>query len=180
MMTWMNALLAADPAETHHWLLPETAEIIYGGIASVLVIGALVKFAGPLFAKSLAARTERIQKELDASADDLASAQADAADIRKALGDIESERKRLLEEAQAQASAMLSDGRARLSSEVADMEARASADLATVAARSGDELRAEIARVSAVAIDAVLPTVLDEATKQSLIENFIAKVGASR
>jgi hypothetical protein len=34
--------------ETHHWLLPETAEIIYGGLASVLVISALVKFAGPM------------------------------------------------------------------------------------------------------------------------------------
>ena len=54
------SILAADPAETHHWLLPETAEIIYGGIASVLVIGALVKFAGPQFTKFLNARTERI------------------------------------------------------------------------------------------------------------------------
>jgi len=34
--------------ETHHWLLPETAEIIYGGLASVLVISALAKFAGPM------------------------------------------------------------------------------------------------------------------------------------
>ena len=82
------SILAADPAETHHWLLPETAEIIYGGIASVLVIGALVKFAGPQFAKFLNARTERIQKELDASANDLATAQTDAAGIRQALGDI--------------------------------------------------------------------------------------------
>lgn len=179
-MSLVNALLAADPAETHHWLLPETAEIIYGGIASVLVIGALVKFAGPMLTKSLAARTERIQKELDASAQDLASAQSDAANIRKALGDIETERKRMLDEAKAQAEAMLSDGRARLSTEIAEMEARATADLATVAARSGDELRAEIGRVSAVAIDAVLPGVLDDAAHQSLIENFIAKVGASR
>ena len=78
------SILAADPSETHHWLLPETAEIIYGGIASVLVIGALVKFAGPMVKKSMAARTERIQKELDASANDLASAQADAAKIGRA------------------------------------------------------------------------------------------------
>ena len=42
------ALLAAeDPNVTHHWLLPETGEIIYGGLASVIVVGALVKFAGP-------------------------------------------------------------------------------------------------------------------------------------
>ena len=34
----VTALIAAeDPTQTHHWLLPETAEIIYGGLASVVV-----------------------------------------------------------------------------------------------------------------------------------------------
>jgi F-type H+-transporting ATPase subunit b len=174
------SLLAVDPAESPHWLFPELPEIIYGGISSVLIFTALWKFALPQFKKALVARTERIQKELDASAEDLASAQTDAAGIRQALGDIESERSRMLNEAKAQAEAMLADGRTRLTSEIADMEARATADLATVAARSGDELRAEIGRVSAVAIDAVLPSVLDDSTHQSLIENFISKVGASR
>ncbi len=175
-----TSILAADPSETHHWLLPETAEIIYGGIASVLVIGALVKFAGPMVKKSMAARTERIQKELDASANDLSSAQTDAANIRTALGDIDAERARLLSDANAQAEALLRDGRARLTTELAELEAKAEADIAAAAARGGDELRAEIGRVSAAALDKVLPSVLDEATQQSLVENFIAKVGASR
>ena len=161
------SILAADPAETHHWLLPETAEIIYGGIASVLVIGALVKFAGPQFTKFLNARTERIQKELDASASDLATAQTD-------------ERARLLADANTQAAAVLTDGRARLTVEIAELEARASADIETAAARGSDELRAEIGRVASIAVDAVLPSVLDGATQQSLVENFISKVGASR
>ena len=174
------SILAADPAETHHWLLPETAEIIYGGIASVLVIGALVKFAGPQFTKFLNARTERIQKELDASASDLATAQTDAAGIRQALGDIAGERARLLADANTQAAAVLTDGRARLTVEIAELEARATADIETAAARCSDELRAEIGRVAAIAVDAVLPTVLDGATQQSLVENFISKVGASR
>lgn len=174
------SLLAVDPAESPHWLFPELPEIIYGGISSLIIFTALWKFALPQFKKALGARSERIAKELDASAQDLSAAQSDAANIRKALGDIESERSRMLNEAKAQAEAMLSDGRSRLTVEISEMEARAAADLATVAARSGDELRAEIGRVSAVAIDAVLPSVLDDATHQSLIENFIAKVGASR
>lgn len=174
------SLLAVDPAESPHWLFPELPEIIYGGISSLLIFAALWKFALPQFKKALAARTERIQKELDASAEDLASAESDAANIRKALGDIEAERNRMLSEAKAQAEAMLADGRARLTSEIADMEARATADLAVAAARSGDELRAEIGRVATLVIDSVVPTVLDDATHQALIENFISKVGASR
>ena len=173
-------VLAADPAETHHWLLPETAEIIYGGIASVLIIGALVKFALPQFKKALAARTERIQKELDSSANDLAQAQADASKIRQALGDIASEKARLLADAKAQADALLADGRARLTAEIADMEAKADADVAAAAARGSDELRTEIGRLATVATDRVIASVLDDATQQSLVENFIAKVGASR
>lgn len=173
-------LFAADPAETHHWLLPETAEIIYGGIASVLVIGALVKFALPQFKKALTARTERIQKELDASANDLAQAQADASKIRTALGDIASEKARLLADAQAQADALLKEGRARLTAEVADLEAKADADIAAAAARGSDELRTEIGRLAGVATDRALASVLDDAAQQQLIENFIAKVGASR
>ena len=176
----LSILFAADPAETHHWLLPETAEIIYGGIASVVIIGALVKFALPQFKKSLAARTERIQKELDASQGDLAQAEADAAKIRQALGDIASEKARLMADAQAQADALLSEGRSRLTAEIADMEAKADADIAAAAARGSDELRTEIGRVASVATDRVIDSVLDDATQQSLVENFIQKVGASR
>lgn len=173
-------LFAADPAETHHWLLPETAEIIYGGIASVLVIGALVKFALPQFKKALTARTERIQKELDASANDLAQAQADASKIRTALGDIASEKARLLSDAQAQADALLKEGRARLTAEIAELEAKADADIAAAAARGSDELRTEIGRLAGAATDRALASALDDSTQQQLIENFIAKVGASR
>lgn len=173
-------VLAADPAETHHWLLPETAEIIYGGIASVLVIGALVKFALPQFQKAMVARTERIQKELDASANDLAAAEADAARIRTALGDIASEKARLMADAKAQADALLKDGRARLAADVADLEAKADADISAAAARGSDELRTEIGRLAGVATDRVLASVLDDSTQQTLVENFIAKVGAGR
>ena len=93
--------------ETHHWLLPETAEIIYGGLASVLVISALAKFAGPMIKKSLAARTERIQGDIDNARNTRANAEVEASRIRTALGDINTERSRILAEADTQAAAVL-------------------------------------------------------------------------
>ena len=179
-MSMLNALLAADPAETHHWLLPETAEIIYGGIASVLVIGALVKFAGPMFKKSLAARTERIQKELDDAAAAKVKADDDAKGIRAALGDIASERARILAEADVQAAAVLTEGRARITQEVADLEAKADADLAAARGRSTDELRSQIAMLAASATPIVVAQTLTEQTKTELVESFIQNVGAAR
>ena len=164
---------------THHWLLPETAEIIYGGLASLIIFYALFKFGGPLVKKSFAARTEKIQKELDAAPPDKSAAATEAAGIRAAKGDIAAERARLLSDAETQAAAVLEDGRARLAVEVADVEAKAVTDIASAQGRVGDELRAEIARLSAAAVDHVVTGSLDDATQQELIENFIARVGAS-
>ena len=142
-MRLIHLIASEDPSQTHHWLLPETAEIIYGGIASLIIFTAIYKFGLPAAKKALNARTERIQKELDASANDLATAQTDAAGIRQALGDIAGERARLLADANTQAAAVLTDGRARLTVEIAELEARATADIETAAARGSDELRAE-------------------------------------
>ena len=175
------ALLASeDPTITHHWLLPETAEIVYGGLASVIVIGALVKFAGPSIKKSFNARTERIQKELDDAAGAKVTAESDAKNIRAALGDIAGERARMLTEADTQATAVLNEGRVRITAEVAELEAKAEADLNSARGRSSDELRAEIAMLSSIATPAVVQATLNDQTKNELIEAFISSVGAGR
>jgi F-type H+-transporting ATPase subunit b len=174
------SILAADPAETHHWLLPETAEFIYGGIASVLVIGALVKFAGPQFTKFLNARTERIQKELDGAANALSQATQEATSIRAAIGDIAGERNRLVAEADQQAATMLTEGRARIAAEVAELEARGDAEIAASRSRSSDELRGEISVLASQAAQRAVSASLNASAQQELIENFINSVGAAR
>lgn len=166
--------------ETHHWLLPETAEIIYGGLASVLVIGALIKVAGPMIKKSMAARTERIQNEIDNARNTKQAAEVEAGRIRTALGDINSERARLIADADAQAASVLSEGRARVAAEMADIEAKAMADIAAASGRVQDELRAEITRLSAIAIERVVTQSMDDKARQGLIESFITNVGSSR
>lgn len=169
-----------DPARSIHWLWPADAELIYGSLASIIIFAALYKFAGPAIKKAMAARTERIQQELDESASAKAAAEAEAASIRQAAGDIDAERQRLFADADAQAESVLADGRARLEQEVADLEARADADIAATAGRANDELRAEISRLAAIATDRVMADgVVDDAAQQALIENFIARVGAS-
>ncbi len=175
------ALIAAeDPSQTHHWLLPETAEIIYGGIASMLIFAALYKFALPAAKKAMADRTERIQKELDNAANTRSAAETEAANIRKAVGDIASERARLLAEADQQAATLLSEGRTRIAAEVADLEAKADADVAASRSRSSDELRAQIAQIASVAAQNAVAATLNDGTQQELIEGFISSVGGAR
>ncbi len=163
---------------THHWLLPENAEIIYGGLAALIVFYLLYRFGKKPVVEGMKGRTARIQQELDESTQVKADAEAEAARIRQALGDIQAERRRLLAEADAQAEALLTDGRSRLEAEVADLGAKADADIEASAGRASDELRNEIARLAARAADRVVEESLDPATQQRLIEDFIARVGA--
>lgn len=164
---------------THSWILPEGYEIWFGGIASLMIFGLLYWKAWPLLKKGMAARTERVQAELDASKEAEDDATAEAARIRAAKGDIESERTRLLAESDQRASALLTDGRARLEREIEELEAKAVADIASAGSRSADEMRGEIARLAAAAAERVVESSLDQATQQRLIEDFIANVGAT-
>jgi F-type H+-transporting ATPase subunit b len=163
---------------THSPLLPETAEIIWGGLASLLVFYALYKFGWPAMKKFFNGRTARIQKELDDAAADKTAAATEAGDIREAKGDIAAERARIMADATAQAEAVLADGRARLVTEVAELEARSAAEIQAARGRVGDELRAEISRLSSAAVDHVVTGTLDDGTQQELIEQFISRVGA--
>jgi F-type H+-transporting ATPase subunit b len=182
MAGWVAAEVDTDDKgyTTKHWFLPEPAELIYGGLAFLIVAFGLWKFALPAAKKAMAARTERIQKQLDEAAADLATAEAEATNIRAAKGDIAAERARILADADAQAAGILEDGRARLAQEMVDLEAKSMADIGAAGARVGDELRAEIARLSSAAIDHVVSGTLDEGTHQQLVEDFISRVGAGR
>lgn len=165
---------------THHWLLPETPEIIWGGLAALLIFFALAKFAGPMIKKGMAARTERIQDQLDNAAKAKSDAATEAAQIRQAKGDIAAERSRIMADAETQATAIREDGQSRLVTELADLEAKGDADIAAAGNRVGDELRAEIARLSNAAVDHVVTGTLDDSTQQDLIESFISRLEAIR
>ena len=181
MKLFLSTLIAVeDPSQTHHWLFPETAEIIYGGIASCIIFAGLSKFGWPMIVKSMNARTAKIQKELDDAAQARAKSETDASGIRRALGDIETERKKILDEADTQAAAIIADGRARVVKEIAELEAKAVADLAAARGRSGEELRGEIARLSSAAISSAVAASLNDRAQQDLIEGFIKSVGASK
>ena len=167
-----------DITQTPSVFWPERYEIIFGSFASLLIFGLLYKFAGPVIKKGMSDRTARIQAELDGGEAARTAAQAEATQIRAAMGDIDSERTRLLAQADEQAERILDEGRTRTQVEVAELQARAEADLSAASGRVGDELRSEIARLSSAAVDHVVTGSLDDATHQELIESFITRVGA--
>ena len=152
-------------------------EVVIGGLATLIVFALLYKMAWPAISQGMKDRTARIQADLDSSAAARKQAEADAAEIRASLGDIDGERTRLFAEADEQAAAVLTEGRARLDSEVAELEAKAEGDIAAAAGRGADDLRIDIARFSSQAIEQSVTSTLDDAAQQDLIEAFITRVG---
>lgn len=180
-MSAVGALLAVvvaaeDPTQTHHWLLPETAEIIYGGLASLIIFAMLWKFAGPAARKGLSGRTTRIQAELDAAAAARRAADEEAARIRTALGNVAAERDRLLADADRQAAEILAEGRRRADAEAAETEARAAAEAAAIRDRAADELRGEITRLATLAAERIVRDILDDRHHAELIDGFAGRV----
>jgi len=177
-------LLAAEGGhevfQTPHSWLPEWYEIAFGGLASVLVIGALFKFAIPALKKGLVTRSEKIQAALDGSAGALTDAKAAATQIRANKGDLQAERSRILADADKTAERVRSEGTARIAAEIAEAHAKADADIAAAQSRAQAELQADVAAIAAAATDQVVHGSLDGGTQQRLIEDFISKVGASR
>ena len=178
MIQHILLIAAEDPSKSHSPIWPEGYELLFGSIASILIFALLFWKAGPIVKKSLNDRTVRIQGEIDGAAASLKEADAEAAAIRQAVGDIGAERTRLLAEADSHAEALIADGRARLEAEIAELNTKADADIAAVVNRSGDELRFEIAHLASAAADRVVGQTLDDATQQRLVDDFIARVGA--
>ena len=176
-MNLLAVLAAEDPSQTHHWLLAEDYELIWGIPASILIFGLLFWKAGPVIKKSFTARTARIQAQLDEAGADKARAEVEATEIRQAMGDLDAMRATLLAEADEQAAALLRDGAARLDAEAVELEAKADADIAAFAGRNVDALRSEITRLSAAAAEYVVNGQLTDDVHRELIESFIQKVG---
>jgi F-type H+-transporting ATPase subunit b len=189
-MSLLSTAIAAFPAAedipfddkgytTINPILPPTGELILGTLSFLIIFALFVKFGWPLIKEYYDNRTSRIQQEIDESSAAKAAAETEAANIRAAKGDIDAERGRLYAEADAEAEALLRDGRARLENELVELERRADMEIEAAANRTGDELSVEIASLSSRAIDGVVQRTLDDSVQQELIENFIARVGAT-
>ena len=160
--------------------LPETAEILWGTIAFVDIVALLWKFAYPPIAKAMRGRTQRIADELEGAEKAKADADAEVKQIRQSLADVDTERARILAEANQTAERLRVDGVIRNDAEVADLEARAVADIGAMRTRATSELQRQVATWSADATERIVLSQLDDETLERLAEDAIAKIGASR
>ncbi|MDY7100057.1 MAG: F0F1 ATP synthase subunit B [Actinomycetota bacterium] len=172
-----TTLFAAEGPNGVH-LPSDVNEAIWGSIAFFVIVGLLVRFAGKPIREAFSARTERIQNELSEAEAARAEAEGELEGVRSSVANADQEAERIVAEARTSAEALRSDLEARADQEAVEMVERARADIESSKAQTIADLRAEVARLTVGAAEAVIAHNLDQSTQTELIDNYIDQVGA--
>ena len=156
---------------------PALPEIIWGGLAFLIVLAVLMKFAFPALKKTLKEREAKIREELEAAARAREEAEAEAATYRAQIGDARSEANVIIEDARADAERIRREMLARAEAEAAEIRERAQEDIRLAQERAMADLRAQVTELSIELAERVVEHNLDRDTQMALIESYISSVG---
>ncbi len=157
-------------------LMPETSEIVWGGIAFLLVLAFLAKFALPAAKKAMDARTAKIAGDLKAADDAKVTAEAEAAKYRASIGDAKGEGAQIVEAARTQAETVRKDILARAEAEAAEIRTKAAADADAQGDRVKLELQSHVRGLSIDLAEKVVGKNLDRATNEALVDQYISQL----
>jgi F-type H+-transporting ATPase subunit b len=166
--------------ESHHWWMPEMKEVIWGGLALLVIYALLIKFLVPAAKKALADRTARIQSEVEGAKAARSEADTKLTEAKARLADADAEAARIIEQARRDAERLQADHRVRTQALVAETRAAGEAELAGAGSRAGGEVGQALATLSLGAAERAVVDSLDDAARVDLVEQFIATVGAAR
>lgn len=171
----LSFLLAAEEPNSVH-LPGDLNEVYWASAAFVVVLALLIWKVWPALRAALDKRTNDIRAELEAAQRERAQAEALLDEQRAGIGDVGTERQRLLAEAAETAERLRVDlvARARLDAEA--LRARAITDIENQRNQALGDLRAEVARLTRGAAEAVVRENLDAASQSQLIDSYIERV----
>jgi len=170
-----NALEDCNKAKS--LVSPALPEVFWGGIAFLIVLAVLMKFAFPALKKGLKDRSDKIRDDLESASRAREEAEAEAAQYRTQIGDARSEGNTIIEEARADAERIRREVVARAEAEAADIRERAQEDIRLAQERAVSDLRAQVADLSIGLAEKVVERNLDRDTQIALIESYINSVG---
>jgi F-type H+-transporting ATPase subunit b len=170
-------MFAAEGGDETRFILPEPAELLWGSIAFLLILIALMKFAFPKYKQTLADRTKAIQGRLAEAEKAKADADTMMAEYRQRLSNAQAEANRIIEEAKKTAEAMRKDLMARAEVEASEIVGRARAELGAEKERAMAELRASVASLSIRVAEKVIAKELsNEASQRAFVDQTIAEL----
>jgi F-type H+-transporting ATPase subunit b len=169
-----------DCQEAPSPILPETNEIIWGGIAFLVLLGILWKFALPPVRDMMKQREDRIRGDLERAEQAKAEAEGVLAEYQRQLADARNEAGRIIEEARQSADQVRRDLVARAEAEAAAIRDRAQQDVRLATDRATADLQSRVAELTIELAEKVVERNLDHDTQIALIESYINEVGNGR
>ncbi len=171
---------AKDCYKAPNPVLPETAEILWGGAAFAIVLFGLIKFGFPMLKQGLADRSDKIRADLEAAEQAKAAADKEAADYRSQLGDARGEAGQIIDEARQAADQVRKDLITRAEADAVAIRTKAADDAAAASERALADVQAQVSDLSIELAERIVRQNLDRATQLQLIENYINEVGGTR
>ncbi|MDE0269344.1 MAG: F0F1 ATP synthase subunit B [Acidimicrobiaceae bacterium] len=160
-------------------IIPALDEVIWGGLAFLVLLGFMQWKGFPAVKRAMDARSEKIRNDLDAADDAKTSAQRIQTEYEEKLKNAEEKAAAIIEEARAKASQLKLDLQAQAEAEIAEKRANASAEIDANRSQAIDDLRSEIATIAVDAAEQVVAASINPETHRQLIDDYIDQVSAS-
>ncbi len=157
-------------------ILPPVNELIWGSLAFLIVFAGLAKFALPAMGKTLAARSAKIEGDLNAAAKAKTDAEAEGASYRSKVGDAKAEGDKILDDARAQADIVRRDVLARAEADATEIRRKATEESAATSTRLKGELEGHVKRLSVDLAEKVVGANLNRETNAALVDKYIAEL----
>ena len=160
-------------------ILPELDEIIWGGLAFVILFAFMWWKGFPAVKRAMDARSEKIRADLDAADTAKTDALRTKSEYEAQLADAKAAAAGIIDDARAQADQLRQDLQARAEADIAEQRARAAADVESSRRQAIDDLRTEVAAIAVGAAERVVGASLDAEVHRSLIDDYIDQVAGA-
>ncbi len=162
--------------EEHNPILPEVGELIFGGLAFLLVFVVLAKVAFPRLNQGLEQRRRKIQDDLEKAERTKSEADQLLAGYEDQLREARGEANRIVDEARKTADSMRRDLLAKAEDESRQILARAQEEIRAERDRASDELRRSVAELSVQLAERVVGESLTQERHLKLVDGYIDEI----
>ena len=166
-----------DCQEAPSLILPETNEIIWGGLAFVVLLLVMWKYALPPVRNMMKQREDRIRDDLERAEQARTEAEGELANYRRQVADARNEAARIIEEARQSADEVKRQIQSQAEADAAETRARAQEDIRLAGERAQADLQGRVTDLSIELAEKIVERNLDRDTQLALVESYIGQVG---
>jgi F-type H+-transporting ATPase subunit b len=159
-------------------LLPHPSELVVGLIAFGLLFWVLAKYVYPVFEKTYAERTEKIEGGIKHAEEAQAEASALRERYREQLASARDDAARIRSEAQAERQSIVAEARNEAQEAAAAVTRRGEAQLAAEADQVRASLSRDVGRVAVELAEKIVGESLDDERTTAIVDRFIADLEA--